>query len=419
MMRFLRPLFVALVVLAAAGGAYYYYTAILNPVAETPAASTGPGGAMSPGTQASGRPQGAGTMPPGAARGGPPSGMAGGMGGAMGGGRPMPVVVARVTEEMFGERVEAIGTTFANESITVSAKVTGIIRKVDFDDGQYVEKGTEIVAIDAGEADARLNVELANLDEQRKELDRIQGLAKSNNVSQSRLDQQISALRKAEANVAAARARVADYRIDAPFAGVLGTRKVSVGALVSPGTVITTLDDISTIKLDFAVPENFLATLRPGLAIEATTTAYDNEVFKGEVVSVDSRVDVATRSVGIRAAIPNPNARLKPGMLMVVDLIKDNRLSLMIPEQAILPENTKTYVFVVGADNTAERVEVTTGRRRYGEVEILDGVAAGDLVIVEGTMDLRPRSKVEILNQDKIKQGPPSADMRGSLRSPG
>jgi membrane fusion protein (multidrug efflux system) len=167
------------------------------------------------------------------------------------------------------------------------------------------------------------------------------------------------------------------------------------------------------------VPENFLAALRPGLAIEATTAAYDNELFKGEVVSVDSRIDVATRSVGIRAAIPNPDARLKPGMLMVVDLIKDNRLSLMIPEQALLPENAKKYVFVVGADNVADRVEVTTGRRRYGAVEILDGVAAGDLVIVEGAMDLRPRSKVEIMNQDKIKQGPPSADMRGATRSPG
>jgi multidrug efflux pump subunit AcrA (membrane-fusion protein) len=217
MMRFLRPLSIALVLLATAGGAFYYYTAILNPGPDAPVASAGPGGP--------------GATPPGATRGGPPQGMGGG---PLGGGRPMPVVVARVTEEMFGERVEAIGTTFANESITVSAKVTGIIRAVDFDDGQYVEKGTEIAAIDAGEQDARLNVELANLDEQRKELDRIQGLAKSNNVSQSRLDQQISALRKAEANVAAARARVADYRIPAPFAGVLGTRRVSVGALVSP-----------------------------------------------------------------------------------------------------------------------------------------------------------------------------------------
>jgi membrane fusion protein (multidrug efflux system) len=416
-MRFLRPLFIALVVIAAAGGAYYYYTAILNPAAEAPAVAAGSTAGMPPGVPMGARPPSGGPPPGmGAARGGP-SGMGGGMG--MGGGRPTPVVVARVMEEMFGERVEAIGTSTANESITVTAKVTGIIRAIDFDDGQYVEKGAEIAAIDAGEQDARLNVELANLDEQRKELERFQGLAKSNNVSQSRLDQQISAVRKAEANAAAARARVADYRILAPFPGVLGTRKVSLGALVSPGTVITTLDDISTIKLDFAVPENFLAALRPGLSIEATTTAYGKEMFKGEVVSVDSRVDVATRSVGIRAAIPNPNARLKPGMLMVVDLIKDNRLSLMIPEEAVVPENTKTFVFVVGADNTADKIEVTTGRRRVGAVEILDGVAAGDVVIVEGTMDLRPRAKVEILNQDQIKQGPPSADMRGSMRSPG
>ena len=424
-MKVVRIVLGVLAVLAVLAGGLYYYTSILSPnqpgllamlmpgktdksQGQTPSAM--PSGAPS----GMGRPQGAGGPPPGMGRGGPP-----GMGGAMGGGRPSPVLVTRVGTEVFDEHIEAIGTTFANESIIVSAKVPGIIRAIDFDDGQYVPKGTEIAAIDAGEPDARLNVELANLEEQRRELERIDGLVKTNNVSRSRVDQQTASMRKAEANVAAARARVADYRIAAPFPGVLGTRKVSVGALVSPGTVITTLDDISTIKLDFAVPETFIATLRPGLDIEATTTAYPGEIFKGQVVSVDSRVDAVTRSVGIRAGIPNPEARLKPGMLMVVDLIKDRRQSLMVPEQALNPEAGKNFVFVVDQDNTANRVEVTLGRRRVGAVEVLEGLNDGDIVIVEGAMDLRPRSKVEILNQDQINKSPPSADLRGTTRSPG
>jgi membrane fusion protein (multidrug efflux system) len=344
--------------------------------------------------------------------GGPP-----GMGGA-GGGRPQAVLAGRVAYEVFDDHIEAIGTSAANESITVTAKVTGVIRTVNFDDGQFVKKGEEIAAVDAGESDARLNVELANVDEQRKELDRIMGLAKSNNVSRARVDQQVAALRKAEANAAAARARVGDFRITAPFSGVLGPRRVSLGALVQPGTVITTLDDISTIKLDFAVPETFLATLRPGLDIEATTTAYAGELFKGQVVSVDSRVDPVTRSVGIRALIPNPEARLKPGMLMVIDLIKNRRQSLMVQEQALTPENNKNYVFVIGKDNVVSKVEVTLGRRRLGTVEILEGLKEGDVIVVEGIMDLRPNSKVDIKNKEKIGAGLPSADMRDGSKGP-
>jgi membrane fusion protein (multidrug efflux system) len=344
-----------------------------------------------------------------------PAGMTGG---PPGGGRPQPVIVTRATYEVFDDHIEAIGTSAANESITVTAKVTGAIRALHFEDGAFVKKGDEIAAVDAGEPDARLNVELANVEEQRKELQRIMGLAKSNNVSQARVDQQVAALKKAEANAAAARARVADYRITAPFPGVLGTRKVSLGALVSPGTVITTLDDISTIKLDFAVPETFLATLRPGLDIEATTSAYPGELFKGQVVSVDSRVDPVTRSVGIRALIPNPEARLKPGMLMVIDLIKDRRRSLIVPEQALVPENNQHFVFTVGGDNTVNRVQITIGRRRVGAVEVLEGLSEGDIVVVEGTMDLRPKSKVDIKNRDKIDAGLPSADVRDAARGP-
>jgi membrane fusion protein (multidrug efflux system) len=278
-----------------------------------------------------------------------------------------------------------------------------------FEDGQTVNKGDEIALIDNGEQDAKLNVELANLEEQRKALDRTSGLAKSQNVSQSKLDEQISALRKAEANVAGARARVADYRITAPFGGILGTRRVSLGALVSPGTVVTTLDDISVVKLDFAVPENFLSALKPGLDIEATSTAYPGETFKGQVLAVDSRVDPVTRSIGIRALMPNPNLRLRPGMLMIVDLIKNRRESLIIPEQALVPDPEAQFVFVINSDNVANRVKVTIGRRRLGYVEVLEGLNEGDLIVTEGTIDVRQGGKVDVLNRDKLGPAAPAA----------
>jgi membrane fusion protein (multidrug efflux system) len=320
------------------------------------------------------------------------------------------VFVAVATEEVFGDRLEAIGTLSANESVTVTSKVQGIVRTLNFDDGQSVARGDEIAVIDPGEQDAKLDVELANLEEQRKTLERTSGLARSNTTSQAKLDEQTAAVKKAQANVAAARARVREYRIAAPFGGILGTRKVSPGALVTPGAVITTLDDTSVVKLDFAVPETFIAALKPGLDIEAQSAAYPGELFKGQVAAIDSRVNPVTRSVSIRAQVPNPDGRLRPGMLMVVALIKDRRRSLMIPEQALLPQGTQQFVFLIGEDNKAVRTEITIGRRRPGLVEVLSGLKAGDRVVTEGSMDLRPGATVEILT--------PRAPANGE-RSPG
>jgi membrane fusion protein (multidrug efflux system) len=309
-----------------------------------------------------------------------------------------------VTREVFSDRIEALGTVQSAESVNVTAKVQGIIRSIYFDDGETVTKGQEIAAIDAGEQTAQLNVELANLEQQRKDLERTASLAKENHISQARVDEQTAALKKAEANVAAARVRAGDRLIVAPFPGVVGTRRISVGALVSPGTVVTTLDDISRVKLDFAVPETFLASLHPGLAIEATASAYSGETFKGTVAAVDNRIDPTTRSVNVRAEIDNADLRLRPGMLMVVDLIKDARESLMVPEAALDPNSDKQYVVIVGADNIAHRVEVKIGRRRTGFVEILDGVKEGDLVVREGLQDLNEGAKVEIMNRTELTQ---------------
>ncbi|MSO72954.1 MAG: efflux RND transporter periplasmic adaptor subunit [Rhodospirillaceae bacterium] len=328
--------------------------------------------------------------------------------GPEGASRTRPVMVAQAQRETFGDHLEAIGTLFANESVTVTAKTQGIIRSIAFDDGQTVRRGEEIAAIDAGEQDAALNVELANLEQHRKELERIEALVKSSYVSEAKRDEQTALMKKAEANVAAARVRSGDRRILAPFSGIVGTRRISIGALVSPGTAVATLDDISVVKLDFAIPETFLASLRPGLSIEAVASAYRGETFKGEVISVDSRIDPTTRSVNIRALLKNPELRLRPGMLMIVDLIKDQREAVVIPEAALVPENDKQYVFVVGADNVANRVEITLGRRRMGFVEVLAGVKEGDLVVKEGAQDLRSGTTVQVVNTADIKHSPAS-----------
>lgn len=313
------------------------------------------------------------------------------------------VVAEKVRREIIGDRLEAIGTIYANESVTVTAKTQGIIRTIAFDDGQTVKKGEEIAAIDAGVEDAAVNVELANLEQQRKELARIRSLAASNNIALARLDEITAAVKKAEANVAAARVRSTDRRIVAPFSGIVGTRRISVGALVSPGTAVATLDDISVVKLDFAIPETFMSSLHPGLEVEAAASAYKGQMFKGKVIAVDARVDSTTRSVNVRALVQNEDLRLRPGMLMIVDLINDPREALMVSEGSVVPENGVQYLYVVGPDNIANRAPVTIGTRRNGLVEIVKGVKEGDLVIKEGMQDMRPNTRVNIVNANDLK----------------
>ena len=343
-----------------------------------------------------------------------PGGSTGGSPGRGFGGSVQAVFAVPTRQEIFADRLEAIGTLQANESIVVTARVQGVIESINFTDGETVEAGAVLVQFDKDEEQARLQVELANAEEQRKQFDRIAGLARANATSQARFDEQQAAVKKAQANVQAAQARLADYTIQAPFAGRLGTRRISVGALVTPGTVITTLDDLSVMKLDFSVPETFLSTLEEGMDIEATTAAYTNEVFKGVVKSIDTRVNPTTRSINIRAEILNEDRRLRPGMLMVVDLIKDRRESLMIAEEALVPSDNQQFVFVVIGDNTVERVPVTIGRRRPGSVEILEGLALGDLVVTEGNTDLSTGNKIRLLNEADVRGGAPSASKQPS-----
>jgi membrane fusion protein (multidrug efflux system) len=195
--------------------------------------------------------------------------------------------------------------------------------------------------------------------------------------------------------MSAARARLNELTIRAPFAGRVGLRNVSVGGLVSSGTVITTLDDISVMKLDFAVPETFMSLLKEGLEVEATSAAFSGQVFKGRVLSVDSRVDPVSRSVTVRAQIANRDSKLKPGLFMAVRLVHSDARALVIPEQALVPERDKQFVFAV-RDGKAVKTEIVLGRRRPGEVEVLSGLRAGDVIVSEGTQKIRDGGMVRM-----------------------
>jgi membrane fusion protein (multidrug efflux system) len=317
-------------------------------------------------------------------------------GGGRDAGPPVAVVTALVRSENVTRELKAIGTVRANESIEVTSKSSNIVTAVRFRDGQAVTRGQLLVELDSAQARADLAEANAALAESTSQFSRSRGLRETNVLSETQFEQLEATMKANQARVDAAEARVADTAIRAPFAGRVGLRRVSVGGLVNPGTVITTLDDTSVVKVDFGVPENLIGSLREGLTLTARSTAYADREFPGSVLSVDSRVDATTRSVTVRALVDNPGGLLKPGMFVNVLLAKDTREALVIPEQALVPEQSRQFVFVVVDGRVAKR-EVQIGRREPGTVEIVAGLEAGERIVTEGTQKVRDGAAVREL----------------------
>lgn len=300
---------------------------------------------------------------------------------------PVPVIVTTVTRQPFTDSLEALGTARAAESIEVTAEVSDTVESIHFTEGEVVQAGAVLVRLDDAEAQANLAAAQAALVDSRSQYQRSLQLADSGAVSASQLQQLEAQMNADAAQVQAARSRLASHTIRAPFTGRVGLRQVSVGSLIQPGTVITTLDDIDPIKLDFSVPEVFIGALEPGMRITARSQAFPEREFTGQVESIGTRVDPVSRALTVRAELPNPEGRLKPGMFLTVKLIRESEPALLIPEQAVIPENERQFVYVV-REGTAHKREIRTGRRQPGVVEVLSGLEEGEVIVTEGAHKL-------------------------------
>jgi membrane fusion protein (multidrug efflux system) len=238
-----------------------------------------------------------------------------------------------------------------------------------------------------------------NIREAKRQLVRITNLAKESVASEQLLDEQQARVKALTAQLEVANSQLAEMQITAPFSGVLGVRQVSVGALVTPGDVITTLDDLYKVKVDFGIAENHLSTLALGQTVTAISIAYPDKPFQGVISSINSRVDPVSRSIRVRAIIDNPNLELRPGMLLQITLQKKILTTLVVPEEALLPIEDKQFVYVV-KDNKAIQTEVKVGRRKPGIAQIISGINEGDYVVTEGTLRLRNGSTVNVLTND-------------------
>ena len=253
---------------------------------------------------------------------------------------PTSVIVAPVKKTMLTDRVEALGTTRSNEMTLITANTAEKVTAIHFQEGQVVKTGDLLVTL--------------------------------------RLDKRA---------------------ILAPFDGVLGLREVSVGALVQPGDSITTIDDISIIKIDFDVPSIFLSLLQKDMPITGKVAAFGNREFAGKIKTINTRIDPITRTIKVRAIASNKDRILKPGLLMKVVIMAHERQALLIPEEALIKRGEKNFVYIVTKANSqlnAQEIGVEIGSRIPGEIEILSGVKQHDQVITHGLLKIKDGAEISI-----------------------
>jgi membrane fusion protein (multidrug efflux system) len=312
------------------------------------------------------------------------------------------VVSAKAETQAFPIIVEALGTAVANESVNLTAQQAETVKSVLFEDGDIVSKGQLLIELSDREEKARVNELAINIAEAKRQLNRIKGLAKQSAASEQLLDEQRVRVDALEAQKDVVDAQLSELQVRAPFAGRLGIRQVSIGSLVRPGDVISTLDDLSILKVDFSISELHFASVANGQSIVATSIAYPGESFTGLITSIDSRIDPVTRAIQVRAQIPNGDLKLRPGMLLQINVEKRVVDALVIPEGALVPEGESQFVFVIDDEGKARKTKVVIGQRKPGWVQILDGIDAGQEVIVEGTLKLRDGSGVKVVSPASV-----------------
>lgn len=337
-------------------------------------------------------------------------------GGGPAGGRAegIPVQVSPVTAMRFADRVQAVGSTEALRSVEIYPLASGRVEEIGFVAGQQVAAGDVLMRLDDDAERATLDFARATLAEAGAALERARRLGSRNVTSEAAREASEAAMLRAEAEVALAEAALDQRVIRAPFAGVLGRTEAQVGSRVDPATPIVALDDLSRIEIAFAIPERHRAAVAPGQPIEARSPAFPERAFAGRVSEIATRVEADTRSVALRARIPNDGAALVPGMFMNVALLLNARSTPAVPEAAVAVEGPRAFV-MVAAEGTIERREVRTGASQEDRIEIVAGLAPGEAVAVSNLHRLEDGSAVEILPapdaavpamQDPASQGP-------------
>src|SRR5690554_720543 len=310
------------------------------------------------------------------------------------------VNVVTPDRQLVRDTVGAVANLRALNSVELTTEVSGRVMELNLQPGAAVAQGAVLLRLDDRQARADLAVIEAQLADARRQYERAQRLRANNSISQSQVDELRTAVDVAIAQREAARVRLQNHRIEAPFSGVVGLSDISVGAYLQAGTVITTLDSTDQLELNFAVPERFVGQVQLGQPVRATSPAFPDEIFEGELVELATRISELSRTLAVRALIDNPDGRLRPGQFMSASLTLQEREGLVVPEQAVMLRGDQKYVFVA-EDGQARRVSVKTGSRLPGWVEVTDGLTMEDAVIITGQDRLSSGNRVRVIESDR------------------
>ena len=370
MTRF-RQLLVCAVLLAAAGAGYFLFS----------------GGTEETGTTAQG-----------------PAGQSRGIAGLGGPGGSVNVITAKVSSDDGGATVTSLGTAKAARSVAVTPQITGIVAEVAFEPGSRVEEGQVLVRLEDEEQQVAVDRARVSLAQAQDTLERSQTLATSRTISNVALTEAETALQMAEIEVRSAQVDLDRRTVKAPFSGVAGLTDVVPGNLVTTSAEIVRIEDVSTIKVGFEVPERWTGRIVPGLPISATAEGVPGQDFGGEVTAVDSRVDETTRTLRMEATLGNEDGLIKPGMAIVVRIDFDNQEQLSVPSLALQWDRSGSFVWRF-ADDKVTRVPVTVLSRRSGAVVVKADLAPGDSVVVEGVQRLREGMKATLVGEAPEQTG--------------
>jgi membrane fusion protein (multidrug efflux system) len=311
---------------------------------------------------------------------------------------PVPVEAAKVVAAPLSEQVTAIGTLLSNEAVTISSEIPGRLQEIHFQEGQPIDKGAPLFTLDDSIYRAQLDDAAAKLRLAEQTNKRTSALFTNKYATAQSADESASNLAVSTAAVELARVQLEKAHIVAPFSGIVGLRRVSVGEYITAGQALVNLEAIDPVKADFRMPEKFLPAIRVGQTIRIKVDAFPEDSFEGKVYAIDPRLDVAGRSLLVRAVVPNGDQRLRPGLFArVTVLLQLKEDALSVPEQAIVPQGDSQFVFKI-VDGKVHLTKVVTGTRRDGRVEIVEGLAPGDQVVTAGQLKIRDGTAVSVVN---------------------
>jgi len=320
-------------------------------------------------------------------------------GGGASGGRERPPQVVNVEQPREAElkrRVEAVGSARARQSVVITSEVDGRVSRILMKEGSSVKAGELLVALDDRSARADLSRADANLADARAAWQRANRLQDTRAVSEAEVDRLQAALKSAEADRESAASRLAYHEIRAPFAGKVGLRNIDPGSYLRAGDLITTLDDVGQLEVQFTVPERNLAALAVGQTVAVRSDSWPDRLFEGRVTQLDSRVDPVNRAITVKALLDNREQLLRPGQFLQVTLNVGEHRAVMIPEQAVLTQGATSFAFVV-IDDKAERRELELGTRKSGWVEVRNGIEMSEAVVINGHTRLGGGAPVQIV----------------------